>query len=277
MTDKQENIKNIYDLDKGQAKPKEPQPNNSAADRVLVPSSLEVKSGSVERYVISKQIAKMREPSLLSVDDLNQKRIIHPESPDRTIIDKFRELRTRLLEISKGNNFTLAVTGVTEGCGASFAAINLAAAFALDSSKTALVIDCNLREPSLHNILDLMPDLGVTDFIEDPDMDIASVIYPTGIKRLRLIPAGSRRESSGEFFTSFRMRQFLHSLRKRYPDRFIILDTPSIAVSPDARIISELCDLTLVVVPHGRVTESQIVSAVSSIPSQKCAGVLVNG
>ncbi|MDG9667868.1 XrtA-associated tyrosine autokinase [Hahella sp. CR1] len=277
MTDKQENIKNIYDIDKGQAKPKEPQPNSSTADRVLVPSSLEVKSGSVERYVISKQIAKMREPSLLSVDDLNQKRIIHPESPDRTIIDKFRELRTRLLEISKGNNFTLAVTGVTEGCGASFAAINLAAAFALDSSKTALIIDCNLREPSLHNILDLMPDLGVTDFIEDPDMDIASVIYPTGIKRLRLIPAGSRRESSGEFFTSFRMRQFLHSLRKRYPDRFIILDTPSIAVSPDARIISELCDLTLVVVPHGRVTESQIVSAVSSIPSQKCAGVLVNG
>ncbi|WP_431685886.1 XrtA-associated tyrosine autokinase [Hahella sp. NBU794] len=276
MSDKQENTKNIYDIDKGVARPQDPA-QNASADRVLVPSSLEVKSGSVERYVISKQIAKMREPSLLSVDDLNQKRIIHPESPDRAIIDKFRELRTRLLEISKGNNFTLAVTGVTEGCGASFAAVNLAAAFALDSSKTALVIDCNLREPSLHNILDLMPDLGVTDFIEDPDMDIASVIYPTGIKRLRLIPAGSRRESSGEFFTSFRMRQFLHSLRKRYPDRFIILDTPSIAVSPDARIISELCDLTLVVVPHGRVTESQIVSAVSSIPSQKCAGVLING
>ena len=244
--------------------------------RMLVPSSLELKPGSLDKYVISKQISRMKEPRILSPDDLDQRRIIHPESQDRNAVNRFRELRTRLLELSSGNNFSLLVTSAAEGGGASFVALNLAAAFAFDHTKTALVIDCNLREPALHGMLDLTPDMGLTDFLEDADMDIATIIYPTGIKRLRLIPAGSRRESAAEFFTSFRMRQFMHAIRRRYPDRFVIIDAPAITDSPDARILSELCDYTLLVLPHARVSESQAIRAASAIQPNKLAGVVIN-
>src|SRR5690554_3888001 len=162
--------------------------------KILVPSSLELKPGSLDKYVISKQIVRMKEPRILSPEDLEERRIIYPESTDRVAVNRFRELRTRLLQLSAGNNFSLVVSSDVEGGGASFIALNLAAAFAFDHTKTALIIDCNLREPSLHSMLDLTPDMGLTDFLEDADMDIATIIYPTGIKRLRLIPAGSRRE-----------------------------------------------------------------------------------
>jgi len=244
--------------------------------KILVPSSLELKPGSLDKYVISKQIVRMKEPRILSPEDLEERRIIYPESKDRVAVNRFRELRTRLLQLSGGNNFSLVVSSAVEGGGASFIALNLAAAFAFDHTKTALIIDCNLREPSLHSMLDLTPDMGLTDFLEDADMDIATIIYPTGIKRLRLIPAGSRRESAAEFFTSFRMRQFLHAIRRRYPDRFVIIDAPSITDSPDARILSDLCDYTLLVLPHARVTEGQALRAASAVNPEKLAGVVIN-
>jgi exopolysaccharide/PEP-CTERM locus tyrosine autokinase len=245
--------------------------------RMLVPSSLELGPGAVDKYVISKQIARMQEPRKLTGDDLDERRIIYPESRNRDLVNRFRNLRTKLLEVSGGNNFTLVVTGAGEGAGSSFVALNLAAAFAFDQSKTALVIDCNLREPSMHTALDILPENGLTDFLDDPDFDIARIIYPTGIPRLRLIPAGSRRESPSEFFTSFRMKQFLQAVRRRYPDRFIVLDTAPITDSPDARILGELADYSMLVVPHGRISTSAVENAATAFNPDKFVGAVING
>lgn len=234
------------------------------------------KRGGLERARLSKQIGYMQEPRRLNRDDLDERRIIYPESPDRNLVNRFRQLRTQLLEVSGGENFSLVVTGATQGAGASFVSINLAAAFAFDQAKTALLVDCNLRYPSLHTLLDIMPHGGLTDFIEDPDYDISRIIYPTGIPRLRLIPAGSRHESPSEFFTSYRMEEFIQAIRRRYPDRFIVLDTSSIADSPDARILTELCDYTMLVVPHGKVTNSQVENALGGIDPNKFVGAILN-
>lgn len=245
--------------------------------RLLVPSSLELGPGAVDKYVLSKQIARMQEPRKLTKEDLDERRIIYPESANRDLVNRFRNLRTKLLEISGGNNFTIVVSGASESAGSSFVALNLAAAFAFDHAKTALVIDCNLREPTLHSALDIMPENGLTDFLDDPDFDIGRILYPTGIPRLRLIPAGSRRETPAEFFTSFRMKQFLQAVRRRYPDRFIVLDTAPISDSPDARILTELCDYGLLVVPHGKITSSALEQAASAFSSEKFVGAVING
>jgi len=245
--------------------------------RMLVPSSLELGAGSVDKYVISKQIVRMQEPRRLTPDDLEERRIVYPESPNRKLVNHFRNLRTKLLEKSGGNNFTLVVSGAREGAGSSFVALNLAAAFAFDEAKTALIIDCNLREPALHSTLDIVPDSGLTDFLDDPDYDIGRILYPTGIPRLRLIPAGSRRETPSEFFTSFRMKQFLQAVRRRYPDRFIVLDTAPITESPDARILTELCDYAMLVIPHAGMTADGIEQAAGAFNAEKFVGAVING
>ncbi|WP_396623109.1 polysaccharide biosynthesis protein [Marinobacter sp. W-8] len=245
--------------------------------RMLVPSSLELGPGAVDKYVISKQIVRMQEPRRLTHDDLDERRIIYPESRNRALVNRFRDLRTKLLEVSGGNNFTLVVSGASSGAGSSFVALNLAAAFAFDQAKTALIIDCNLREPSLHSTLDVMPETGLTDFLDDPEYDISRILYPTGIPRLRLIPAGSRRETPAEFFTSFRMKQFLQAIRRRYPDRFIVLDTAPISESPDARILTELCDYAMLVVPHGKITAATAEQAATAFNPDKFVGAVING
>jgi protein-tyrosine kinase len=223
-------------------------------------------------------IALMTEGShALAPLQLEQRRLIHREDSVRRQSDAFREIRTRLLGLANNQNFITLVVAVSPRSGGSFVARNLAAAFAFDETKTSLLIDCNLRYPNQHKAMDVEPAKGgLIDYLEHPIRGLKSIIYHTGIPRLRLVPAGTSRENGGEFFSSFRMRAMLDSLRCRYNDRYLILDGPPIKGSPDARILSELADFVVVVVGYGRDTPAAVNQAVANFEPNKLAGVVFN-
>lgn len=227
----------------------------------------------------SRQIENMAEPGLLSSAELDAQNIIHPGMKNRAILNRFRDFRTKLLKPNARsrtpNHITLVSSVVPQG-GGSFVALNLATAFALDESKTALIIDCNLYHPSLHERVYLDPEYGLTDFLRGDVMGVDSIIYATGIPRLRLIPIGNQTASSAEFFTSPRMRAFLDVVKRRYPDRHIFLDAPSVSQSADARILASLSDRAILVAPYGRAFKQQIESAVDAVGEEKLAGIILN-
>jgi Mrp family chromosome partitioning ATPase len=231
----------------------------------------------VQHVAASHSIARMTEIATLAPKQLELRRVIHPEESVRKQSDAFREIRTRLLSLAGENNFVTLLAAVSPHSGSSFVARNLAAAFAFDESKTSLLIDCNLRYPTQHKDLAVDPaNGGLIDFLEHPSMGIKSVIYNTGIPRMRLIPTGKARENGGEYFSSFRMRAVVDSLRCRYADRYIFLDGPAIKGSPDARILSDLADFVVVVAGYGRDTPKAISQAVANFDPDKLAGVVFN-
>lgn len=221
-------------------------------------------------------ISRMKEPSLRGKADLTLQRIIHPEIGENSIIQAFREIRTRILQKTHGRNCVLMVTSVVGDSGSTFVATNLGVAFAFDSSKTALLVDCNLRNPGLQKLFPNKTPLGLTDYLEKADLDVTDIIHPVGIERLRVIPAGDRREIPSEYFTSIRMKQMLESIRQRYVERFIIIDAPPMSETADTQILAELCDYVLLVVPYGKVTNGQIDACIKSIDSKKLLGVIFN-
>lgn len=226
----------------------------------------------------SHEISRMTmEGGALAPLQLEQRRMIHREASVRRQSDAFREIRTRLLELAGQQNFVTLVVSVSPRSGGSFVARNLAAAFAFDEAKTSLLIDCNLRYPSQHKVLGVdSSGGGLIDFINRPAMGIESILYETGIPRLRLIPAGGARENSSEYFSSFRMRTVLDSLRSRYADRYLFLDGPAIKGAPDARILSDMADFVVVVAGYGRDTPAAITQAVANFEPGKLAGVVFN-
>jgi protein-tyrosine kinase len=222
-------------------------------------------------------IARMVEANALVPKQLELRRLIHREDSVRRQSDAFREIRTRLLGLAGEQNFVTLLVSVSSRSGGSFVARNLATAFAFDETKTSLLIDCNLRYPAQHKALEVDPvNGGLIDFLEHPAMGIKSVLYHTGIPRMRLIPAGKARENGGEYFTSFRMRAVVDSLRCRYPDRYIFLDGPAIKGSPDARILSDLADFVVIVAGYGRDTPKAISQAAANFDPDKLAGVVFN-
>jgi Mrp family chromosome partitioning ATPase len=222
-------------------------------------------------------IARMEEPFARRPGELEALGVIHQGAKDPRRTDAFRDLRTQLLAHGLGRNFVILVAPVTPQCGGSLVALNLAAAFAFDESKTALLIDCNLRQPMLHEHLGVRVEHGgLTDLLEESTTEVESIIYPTGIARLRLIPAGRRREASAEYFTSYRMRGLIDALRSRYPDRYVVLAAPPVSRSPDARILSELADTAVVVAGYGCATTSAIRDATAVLEPARLAGIVFN-
>ncbi|HEX7130039.1 MAG TPA: polysaccharide biosynthesis protein [Rhodanobacteraceae bacterium] len=222
-------------------------------------------------------IALMQETGSLTPYQLQARRLIQADGVSREMADAFREVRTRLLDLSDGQNFTTLVVPVSAGSGGSFVARNLALAFAFDEARTSLLVDCNLRNPTQDRALEVEADSGgLVDYLEHPATGIKPIVYHTGIPRLRLIPAGKTREAQGEFFSSFRMRAVLDSLRCRYPDRYLFLDGPPIKGGPDARILSDLADYVVVVAGYGRDTPATINRAVAGFDPNKLAGLVFN-
>lgn len=207
---------------------------------------------------------------------LSARRIVSHDMPDPRPADAFRDLRTQLLTRARGNSVIL-VSGVQRGDGASYVALNLASAVAFDESRGAVLIDCNLRSPQLHERLAVEPRQGgLVDYLEGRVDSLADVVYPTGVARLLLIPAGSRREASGELLGSQRMVALLDSLRAADASLSIVLDGPAVASSPDARILSQLADQSVLVASYGRNTAAAVREAAAVFDPSRLAGLVFN-
>lgn len=222
------------------------------------------------------EIGRMAEPWRLSESDLAESKIIFPEMEDVIVADAFRGLRTRILQEANGANCSVLVTAANEGGGASFVALNLAVAFTFDSARTALLIDCDLREPAYDYLTAPVMQHGLTDYLESQDIDPGAIIYPAGIPRLRIIPAAHRCEVATEHLDSRRMRELLQTTKQRYPDRHLILNTASVSRAPDARVLAALVDFVVLVVPYGGVTQAELWNAAQLIDESKFLGVVFN-
>lgn len=225
----------------------------------------------------NKQLARMGDSWFLSEVERADNRIISAEMKDERVANAFRDLRTKILERSGDRNCSVLVCGVSEGCGASFVGLNLGVAFSLDESRSALLVDGNIATPAYNRFLNNVREpLGITDYFERDEVKIEQVIHPIGIRKLRLIPAGTSRKGAAEYFTSRKVRTLLKGAQQRYPDRYIIINAPPVTSSADTRILAEMADLVLLVVAYGRTTEQEIIHAAKAIKSEKLLGVVFN-
>lgn len=249
--------------------------SNPSSDKPATVSSLPVDQTSPAIVTPKQQIRQMLDVKQLSYEDLDAARIIYPAMKDAKTLNTFRDLRTKLMQKAGKNNFCLMVSSLASGGGCSYICENLAAAIALDFEKTALLIECNITNPTSQKLLPAA-DIGLTDYLADPSLQVSDIIYATGIPRFRIVPVGENKSIGSEFFSSDRMEEFISEIKARYPERFIIIDAPPINSSPDARVLADLCDYSLLVVPYGRVTRLQVSTGINSIPKEKLSGLIFN-
>jgi protein-tyrosine kinase len=221
-------------------------------------------------------IKRMAESSLLSPTELDERKIIYPGIDDANTLNAYRELRTNLLKKAAHKNFICMVTSIKSGTGTSHVAMNLAASIALDQKKTALVIDCNIYAPKIDSYLKIPATIGLTNFLENDTDSITDIIYPSGIPRVRIIPVGNNIINAAEHFSSEQMEAFMVSVKTRYPDRFIILDTPPIGLYAESQILASICDIAILVVGYSKSNNAQVQAGVDTIGKDKLAGIVFN-
>ncbi|TQV74578.1 polysaccharide biosynthesis protein [Aliikangiella marina] len=221
-------------------------------------------------------ISQMEQAKNFTLKELQDKSLIYPGMKNSTLLDRYRTLRTKLLSLSRDQNFVTLVTSVVPESNSHLIAANLAATFALDEAKTSMLIESNIRYPHLNDIFEMRESRGMIDFLENEEWESGEVLYKTGIPRLRFVPSGLPRENSAEYFTTDKMSHFVRELVGRYPDRYPIINAPSIEDSADTRILIELCDMVVLVVPYGKCSDEEVMQACLAIGEDKLAGVVLD-
>jgi protein-tyrosine kinase len=220
------------------------------------------------------EISKMKSDSVATNEELDQAKLIYPGCKQEQLVDQLREIRT---EINKQSNKNLImVTSMQEKSGVSFFASNIAAATAFDAGRSSLLVECNFDAPVMKSKFKLDSTNGLVDYIYNSEIKENDIIQETGIKRYRVIHGGDCQSSSQEHFVHPRFRKFLMLLKSRYSDRTVYVDAPPLTSSADARILADLCDLVIIILPNGKVSKKRLETATKLIPHNKLLGVVVN-
>lgn len=188
----------------------------------------------------------------------------------------FRMLRTQVLKKMRSNRWqTLAVTSPTAGEGKSVVAANLAMAIAMELNQTVLLVDMDLRNPSLSNYFGLNAQVGLKDYLSG-DLKLSEVLINPGIKRLVILPGVGRAEDSAELLSSPKMASLVADIKSQYDSRVIIFDVPPVLQTDDVSLAASYFDSTLLVLEDGKNTESNITKSLQMLEGSHLLGTVVN-
>ena len=217
-------------------------------------------------HVAVTEVIVPNNPFLISMDD--------PYSP---ISEEFRKLKTELIKLTKGDTFknTVQVTSAVPNEGKSLTALNLAISLAQEYDHTVLLIDADLRRPSVHRYLGIEQRKGFSDCLLG-EADIGDVIIQTGIGKLSVITAGREVVDPPELFASQKTMELIADMKSRYPDRFIIFDSPPVLPFAEARTLAHLVDGVLFVVKEQLASQKNIEEAISAMKGCGLLGMVYN-
>jgi len=190
--------------------------------------------------------------------------------------DVFRFLRTQILQTMNKHGFkTLAISSPRYGDGKSTTAANLCVSIAQDLKQTVLLVDVDLRSPSLDEFLGLKPKKGLTDYLVG-DAQVEDCLIRTPFNRFSLFPAGTAIEQSSETLGSPQMEMLADELKDRYNDRMIVYDMPPLLEQDDPLVFLPHVDCFLLVVREGVTTTDEIKRSLDVLDSAPVIGVALN-
>lgn len=204
--------------------------------------------------------------------------LVSANSPNSPAAEEYRKLKSILVKLTKQENFqnVIMVTSSVGGEGKSITSLNLAISLAQEYDHTVLLLDADLRKPSVHKYLGIESDLGLADCLID-GIDIGNAIIKTGIGNLSLIPAGKAVNNPAELFSSQKMKDLLLEMKYRYADRYIIIDVPPILLFAETHAISNIADGVVLVVKDSLTSMSNIIDSLDVLKGSNMLGVVYNG
>ncbi len=190
--------------------------------------------------------------------------------------DAYKVLRTQVLHRmrERGAN-TLAITSPGAGEGKSLTALNLALSLALEVDKTVLLVDADMRNPTLNRLLGLGDVRGLSDYLTD-GVPLNELLIHPGIPRLVVLPAGKRILNSSEMLSSQRMIKLVQEMKTRYPSRYVMFDLPPMLNVADATVFIPHVEAAIMVVEEGKTPTHAASNAAELIETDKLIGTVLN-
>lgn len=190
--------------------------------------------------------------------------------------DQIRLLRAQIFEKMKaGGGNSLLVTSPRDGEGKTLLAINLAVSIAQEVNRTTLLVDADMRRPSIHRFFGLAARKGLADYLLG-EADLPSLLVNPGIEKLTILPGARSLPNSTELLGAPRMEALVQEMKGRYPDRFLIFDSSPLLCCPDPVVFSRFIDGVLLVVEAERTNRRDLERGLELLEQRHLLGMVLN-
>lgn len=181
--------------------------------------------------------------------------------------EQFNTIRTNIEFSSADEQFkSIMLTSSMASEGKSTIAANLAVSFARQGKKT-LLVDSDLRRPTLNATFSIADPKGLTNFLTEKDMPANAVIYKTTVDNTSVMPSGPVPPNPSELIGSRKMAGLIKALETNFD--LVIYDAPPLLSVTDAQLISTRVDGTVLVVREGK-TEKEALRRGRVVESRQC-------
>jgi protein-tyrosine kinase len=214
---------------------------------------------------------------------LRERGFITPSGSATPLSQQFRVIKRPLLANAFGRGTSpmrhgkrVMVTSAFPGEGKSFCAINLAMSIAAERDHKVLLVDADVARPSVPRELRIETGPGLMDWLIDGTLDIGSLVHPTNIETLSILPAGRSHEHATEYIASDGMNRLLDELSDRFPDSLLVFDSPPLLVTTEARVLASHMGQIVLVVEAGKTRRDAVNEAIATIEGCEIVGLVLN-
>ncbi len=192
------------------------------------------------------------------------------------LAEAFKMLRNQVLQrMRPQGQSVLAVTSPRAIEGKSLAALNLALAIAAEYDSTVLLIDADLSGKGLQRRFGLGDPRGLSDCLSH-DAPLSELLVNPGIDRLVFLPAGQAVLDSAELLSARSMQHLVQEMKRRYRDRYIVVDLPPLLDTADALAFLPAADTTLLVVEENTTSLEDVDHAAALLAPYALIGTVIS-
>jgi protein-tyrosine kinase len=198
---------------------------------------------------------------------------------ESAISEQYKILREQLKRLrAEAGIRTIAVTSPVKRDGKTTVSVNLAAAIALEYEEKVIIIDADLRAPSVHRYFNCEGAQGLTEFLtSNSSGNIRNLVRETHVNGLRYIPSGKPTRFASELLAKEKMRRLIEDVHLEFPGYMVIIDSPPVLATPDPLVLSRLVDGVIMVIRARKTPKDYLAKALAAFSSNKILGIVLNG
>ena len=228
----------------------------------------EIPAGGI-RYSVTRTVPVREE-------ELRRQRVI-TEHDANLVREEYKILRTQILQRTQAEQKnTLMITGPLPNEGKTLTAINLAISLSHEVDKTVLLVDADLRFPSVHKYFGLPPGPGLVDYLAGEASLANLLVHPDRLDKLVILPGGKAVADAAELIGSPMMANLVRELKHFHPDRYVLFDLPPVLSYADPLAFAPFVDGIILVVAMGTTHREDIQKCVELFKNFPVLGLVLN-
>ncbi len=220
---------------------------------------------------------KKNEERVKNIESTINPMLIAGLDPQSIEAEQFRQLKNNILFPEKGKPAKcIMVTSALPSEGKSFVSSNLAISIAQNIDEHVLLMDCDLRSPSISSLFGISELAeGLSEYLSEAK-PLSSLLVRTDFSKLTLLLAGKIPANPSELLSSEQMRRLIKEVKQRYNDRYIIIDTPPPYLTSETGAIARQVDGIIIVIQQGKTQKKDVINIIDMYGKNKILGAVYN-